>query len=69
MNMKYSEDELHSLKQITDEVFIISNKPQLPLVQKMKKIQCDVMSTGYTKVEVDFFYWNYKCIDLLFYKS
>ena len=56
MNMKYSEDELHSLKQITDEVFIISNKPQLPLVQKMKKIQCDVMSTGYTKVETDFFY-------------
>jgi len=56
MAMKYSEDELHSLKQITDEVFIISNKPQLPLVQKMKKIQCDVMSSGYTKVEIDFFY-------------
>ena len=34
--MKISEEELRYLKQLTDEVFVMSNKPQLPLVQKMK---------------------------------
>ena len=55
-NMKYSNEELNDLKQLTDEVFIISNKPQLPLVQKMKGTPCDVMSTGYTKISGDFYY-------------
>ena len=32
---RYSDDELRVLKQITEEVFVISNKPQLPFVQKM----------------------------------
>ena len=54
--MKYSEDELHYLKQLTDEVFVISNKPQLPLVQKMKQSQCEVMSSGFTKILGEFYY-------------
>ena len=52
---RYSEDELRVLKQITEEVFVISNKPQLPFVQKMKQIPCDIMSTGSKKVVGDFF--------------
>ena len=54
--MKYTEDELHYLKQLTDEVFVISNKPQLPLVQKMKQTQCDVMINGFTKTIGEFCY-------------
>jgi hypothetical protein len=53
---RYSEDELRVLKQITEEVFVISNKPQLPFVQKMKQIPCDIMSTGSKKVQGDFFF-------------
>ena len=53
---RYSEDELRVLKQITEEVFVISNKPQLPFVQKMKQIPCDIMSTGSKKVVGDFFF-------------
>ena len=53
---RYSDDELRVLKQITEEVFVISNKPQLPFVQKMKQIPCDIMSTGSKKVQGDFFF-------------
>ena len=53
---RYSEDELRVLKQITEEVFVISNKPQLPFVQKMKQIPCDIMSTGFKKIQGDFFF-------------
>jgi len=44
------------LKQMSEEVFVISNKPQLPFVQKMKQTACDIMSTGFKKVAGDFFY-------------
>ena len=54
--MKYNEEELRFLKQLTDEVFVISNKPQLPLVQKMKQTTCEVMSNGFTKIIGEFFY-------------
>ena len=54
--MKYTDEELRFLKQLTDEVFVISNKPQLALVQKMKQTPCDVMSNGFTKILGDFFY-------------
>ena len=54
--MRYSEDEIGVLKQLTDEVFVISNKPQLPVVQKMKQIPCDIMMTGLKKVEAEYFY-------------
>ena len=53
---RYSEDELRVLKQITEEVFVISNKPQLPFVQKMKQTPCDIMSTGFKKIQADFFF-------------
>ena len=53
---RYSEDELRILKQMSEEVFVISNKPQLPFVQKMKQTACDIMSTGFKKVAGDFFY-------------
>ena len=53
---RYSEDELRVLKQITEEVFVISNKPQLPFVQKMKQTPCDIMSTGFKKIQSDFFF-------------
>ena len=56
MMNRYSEDELRVLKQITEEVFVISNKPQLPFVQKMKQTACDIMSTGFKKVQGDFFF-------------
>ena len=55
---RYSEDELRILKQISEEIFVISNKPQLPFVQKMKNIPCDIMATGYKKIAGDFFYWQ-----------
>ena len=54
--MKYDEEELHYLKRLTEEVFVISNKPQLPLVQKMKQTPCEVMSNGFTKILGEFFY-------------
>ena len=53
---RYSEDELRILKQISEEIFVMSNKPQLPFVQKMKQIPCDIMSTGFKKIAGDFFY-------------
>ena len=53
---RYSEDELRILKQMSEEIFVISNKPQLPIVQKMKQTPCDIMSTGYKKYAGDFFY-------------
>ena len=53
---RYSEDELRILKQISEEIFVISNKPQLPFVQKMKATPCDIMSTGYKKIASDFFF-------------
>ena len=53
---RYSEDELRILKQISEEIFVISNKPQLPFVQKMKNTSCDIMSTGFKKYAGDFFY-------------
>ena len=54
--MKYSEEELQYLKKLSEEVFVISHKPQLPLVQKMKQNPCDVLSNGFTKVIGDFYY-------------
>ena len=53
---RYSEDELRILKQMSEEVFVISNKPQLPIVQKMKQTPCDIMSAGFKKYAGDFFY-------------
>ena len=53
---RYSEDELRILKQMSEEVFVISNKPQLPFVQKMKQTPCDIMSTGFKKYPGDFFF-------------
>ena len=52
----YSEDNLKALHQLTDEVFVISNKPQLSVVQKMKQISCDIMATGIRKVPMDYFF-------------
>ena len=52
----YSEDNLKALHQITDEVFVISNKPQLSIIQKMKQIPCDIMATGIHKVPMDYFF-------------
>ena len=54
--MKYTVEELQYLKQLSEEVFIITNKPQLPLVQKMKQNPCDVLSNGFTKVIGEYFY-------------
>ena len=51
-----NEDKLKALHQLTDEVFVISNKPQLAIVQKMKQISCDIMSTGIKKVPMDYFF-------------
>ena len=51
-----NEDKLKALNQITDEVFVISNKPQLSLVKKMKQIPCDIMKTGVHKVAMDYFF-------------
>ena len=52
----YSEDNLKALHKLTDEVFVISNKPQLSVVQKMKQISCDIMATGIRKVPMDYFF-------------
>ena len=52
----HSEDKLKALHKITDEVFVISNKPQLSVVQKMKQISCDIMATGIHKVPMDYFF-------------
>jgi len=32
----HNEDKLKALRQLTDEVFVISNKPQLSIVQKTR---------------------------------
>ena len=53
---KFSEEELSKLKKLTDEIFVISNNPQLPVVQKMKKIDCCVMNTGLRKINMDYFF-------------
>ena len=53
---EFSEDNLKALHQLTDEVFVISNKPQLSVVQKMKQISCDIMATGIHKVPMDYFF-------------
>ncbi len=53
---KHNEDKLKALRQLTDEVFVISNKPQLGIVQKMKQISCDIMATGIKKVAMDYFF-------------
>ena len=52
----HNEDKLKALKQLTDEVFVISNKPQLAIVQKMKQISCDIMATGVKKIAMDYFF-------------
>ena len=52
----HNEDKLKALRQLTDEVFVISNKPQLSIVQKMKQISCDIMATGIKKVAMDYFF-------------
>ena len=52
----YGEDNLKALHKITDEVFVVSNKPQLSLIQKMKQIPCDIMATGIHKVPMDYFF-------------
>ena len=52
----HNEDKLKALKQLTDEVFVISNKPQLAIVQKMKQISCDIMATGIKKIAMDYFF-------------
>ena len=51
-----SEGNLKALHQLTDEVFVISNKPQLSIVQKMKQISCEIMATGIHKVPMDYFF-------------
>ena len=56
MRNHHNEDKLKALRQLTDEVFVISNKPQLGIVQKMKQISCDIMATGIKKVAMDYFY-------------
>ena len=48
---RYSEDELRILKQMSEEIFVISNKPQLPIVQKMKQTPCDIMSAGFKNTQ------------------
>ena len=53
---KKSDDEIIQLKRITDEVFMVSNKPQLPLVQKMKHTTCSIMKTGMRKTSMDYYY-------------
>ena len=50
---KFSEEELSKLKKLTDEIFVISNNPQLTVVQKMKKIDCCVMNTGLRRINMD----------------
>ena len=52
----YNEDLLKALRKITDEVFVVSNKPQLPLVQKMKEIPCDIMATGIHEGPMDYYF-------------
>ena len=52
----HNEDKLKALRQLTDEVFVISNKPQLGIIQKMKQISCDIMATGIKKIAMDYFY-------------
>ena len=52
----HNEDKLKALRQLTDEVFVISNKPQLGIIQKMKQINCDIMSTGIKKIAMDYFF-------------
>ena len=53
---RYNEEELRVLKHLTEEVFVISNQPQLPIVQKMKENTCEIMYSGYKKVQGEFFY-------------
>mgnify|MGYP004451844731 CR=1 FL=1 len=53
---KHNEDEFKELKELTDEAFVKSNKPQLAIVQKMKQIPCNIMSTGPKKVAMDYFF-------------
>ena len=56
MRNHHNEDKLKALRQLTDEVFVISNKPQLGIVQKMKQISCDIMATGIKKIAMDYFF-------------
>ena len=56
MTKKVSDDEINQLKRLTDEVFLISNKPLLPLVQKMKHTGCTIMSTGLKKIVMEYCY-------------
>ena len=52
----HNEDKLKALRQLTDEVFVISNKPQLGIIQKMKQINCYIMATGIKKIAMDYFF-------------
>ena len=56
MTKKVSDDEISQLKRLTDEVFLISNKPLLPLVQKMKHTGCTIMATGVKKIVMEYCY-------------
>ena len=60
----YSEDNLKALHKITDEVFVVSNKPQLSLIQKMKQIPCDIMATGIHKVPMDYLTMSQKSFNI-----
>ena len=42
----YTEEDLKAFHKLTEEVYIISEKPQLAIVQKMKQIPCNILSTG-----------------------
>ena len=52
----FNEDNLKAFHKLTDEVFVISNKPQLSVVQKMKQIPCDIMATGIHKIPMEYFF-------------
>ena len=52
---KFSEEELSKLKKLTDEIFVISNNPQLQ-VTKDEKIDCYIMYTGLRKKNMDYFF-------------
>lgn len=56
MTKRLQIEDKEKLRKITDEIFLLSSKPQLPLVQKMKRIDCSVMDGGLRKFNMDYFY-------------
>ena len=52
----YTEEDLKAFHKLTEEVYIISEKPQLAIVQKMKQIPCNILSTGIHKIPMDYFF-------------